>query len=122
MNNTNDEFNIKLIKKHIKNLINGNNISKAEMIELYKNVMNETISKKVDDLFNANNIDVTIEKYVNREIRSYLNKLMEPQSYWDKSRSNIESMIRTECDKQVKDIINANFKISLNGIEVSNDK
>lgn len=111
-------MNIDQTKRHIKNLIAGNNISKNDLLEMYKNIVFEQIKKRVDNLFKSYNIEHTVEAYVRLTISNYLNKiLVEQNGHWSKA-PKIEQLIMNECEKQIREIVRENFTITLNDNKV----
>lgn len=112
---------INQFKNYIKNLVAGNNLSKEDFLEMYKEVLREQIVKRVEKIFIAHNLEETIEKFIRHEVKSIIVKLIEdPSKEWWKQRKDleIEKLIKAEIEKQVVVQMNEMFKITLNGKEV----
>lgn len=130
MTQSNEEFNILTVKRHIKNLIAGNGISKTEIKDLYKQVLVEQIDKRIKkilgdvDELSTKSFNNLVEIMVKRHITDYMNKLVnKSQDFWNNNpRSDIERMISRECAKQVDEIIKQNLKITFGTIEVKGTK
>ncbi|ADG35989.1 hypothetical protein Acj61p024 [Acinetobacter phage Acj61] len=106
-------------KRIVKNIIAGNNVSRAEIMNLYKETVQEQVEKRVETLFKAFNVKSTIENLVRSETKKYLNDLMNKErGYWASNRTDVERIIQEECDKQIREIIRENFTINLSGKEV----
>lgn len=106
-------------KRIIKNIIAGNNVSRAEIMNLYKETVQEQVEKRVETLFKAFNVKSTIENLVRSETKKYLNDLMNKErGYWASNRTDVERIIQEECDKQIREIIRENFTINLSGKEI----
>jgi hypothetical protein len=106
-------------KRIVKNIIAGNNVSRAEIMNLYKETVQEQVEKRVETLFKAFNVKSTIENLVRSETKKYLNDLMNKErGYWASNRTDVERIIQEECDKQIREIIRENFTINLQGKEV----
>ncbi|EQA7786836.1 hypothetical protein ACX818_001430 [Acinetobacter baumannii] len=112
------EFNIELVKKHIKNLMAGTMISRNDILELYQSVAKEQVERRVLKLFASQNIERTIENLVRSTITKYINDLInKDRGHWSSGRTNIEDMIMEECRKQVESQIREHFKITVKGKE-----
>ena len=106
-------------KRIVKNIIAGNNVSRAEIMNLYKETVQEQVEKRVETLFKAFNVKSTIENLVRSETKKYLNDLMNKErGYWASNRTDVERIIQEECDKQIREIIRENFTINLSGKEI----
>ena len=106
-------------KRIVKNIIAGNNVSRAEIMNLYKETVQEQVEKRVETLFKAFNEKSTIENLVRSETKKYLNDLMNKErGYWASNRTDVERIIQEECDKQIREIIRENFTINLSGKEI----
>ena len=113
------DIEITKVKRVIKNLMAGNNVSRADMMDLYRETVKEQVQKRVDNLFKAFNVKSTIENLVRTETKKYLNDLMNKEpGYWASNRTAVERTIQAECDKQIREIIRENFTINLQGKEV----
>ena len=106
-------------KRIVKNIIAGNNVSRAEIMNLYKETVQEQVEKRVETLFKAFNVKSTIENLVRSETKKYLNDLMNKErGYWASNRTDVERIIQEERDKQIREIIRENFTIDLSGKEI----
>lgn len=109
-----EEFNINNVKRHIKNLIAGNNITRGDLLTMYKDIVKEQVSKRVENLFDSMNINQTIENFTRQTVRSYLNDIANKgKTRWDKDNIDVERIILDECEKQVKAMIRENFTIQV---------
>ncbi|OCZ48677.1 hypothetical protein BFR73_03485 [Acinetobacter pittii] len=111
---------INQVKNHIKNLINGHNISKGEMRSLYKDVLKEFIEKKVNNLFDRYNIHKTIETTVKLILKDYVNKQLQGAFRSDPFNHpvlEIERMVRAEIERQVKELVSENINIQIKANE-----
>lgn len=120
---TNPIDTITIVKRHIQNLIAGHNITRGEMMEMYREITREQVKKRVEQLFKANNIQQTIDKIVNSTIKSHLNDLMnKDRGHWASNKTRIEDMVHEECQRQVEKIIRENFTVTLNGANQFQEK
>lgn len=112
-----ENFNIEVVKRHIKNLIAGNGVSNADMLDLYKNMLNEAIQKRIDKILTSKDMNMVISNLVRIHITKYLDEVIKSEhrvngNYLGAYSAGIENMVRAECNKQVNEIIKQNLKIS----------
>ncbi|WP_151859454.1 hypothetical protein [Acinetobacter nosocomialis] len=111
---------INQIKTHIKNLINGHNISKGEMRNLYIEVLKEFIEKKVNKLFDSYNLHHTVETTVKLILKDYVNKQLKGafrSEPFNHPVLEIERMVRAEIERQVKELVSENVNIHIKANE-----
>lgn len=113
---------IDLVKKHIKNLLNGYNINGNELRQVFREVTKEHIA----DLFNTYFKKYDIENFIHCVIRDQavkqLNTLIKElrndshtRYHYGYAPSYIEDMIRKEISDQVALIVKRSFDIKVNG-------
>lgn len=113
-----ENFNIEVVKRHIKNLIAGNGVSNADMLNLYKNMLNEAIQKRIDKILTSKDMNTMISNLVRIHITKYLDEVIKSEhrvngrTNIDAYSAGIENMVRVECNKQINEIIKQNLKIS----------
>lgn len=112
-----ENFNIEVVKRHIKNLIAGNGVSNADMLDLYKNMLNEAIQKRIDKILTSKDMNTMISNLVRIHITKYLDEMIKSEhrangNYLGVYSAGIENMVRAECNKQINEIIKQNLKIS----------
>ncbi|ENU23527.1 hypothetical protein F993_01680 [Acinetobacter proteolyticus] len=107
---------INQVKNHIKNLINGHNISKGEMRSLYNEVLKEFIEKKVNKLFDSYSIHKTIETTVKLILKDYVNTQLRGvfrHEAFNHPAPEIERMVRAEIERQVKEVVSQSVSIQI---------
>lgn len=115
-----ENFNVEIVKRHIKNLIAGNGVSNADMLDLYKNFLEKAVKERINKMIVSRNLDCLVEKMVNYHITKYMNELIkkEHKFCYGNNFSGIETMVRSECTKQINEIIKQNLKISFDSGEI----
>ena len=106
------------VLRHIKNLIAGNNISKQDMLDLYREVLGEQVKARVEKLFIVNNLEETVTKLVNRLTVNYLEDQIRKSSPSSTGMMfgegiNIKRLITDEISKQVLEEVRKNFSIKV---------
>lgn len=114
-------MNIDLVKKHIKNLINSENISKSDLRNMFIEITKETVQRQVNAMIKANSTESLIESTVRIEAKNYINKILKEETRsknldgrYDSEKSlYIEQLVRDECERQIRELVRENFTISL---------
>lgn len=108
-------FDVNSVKRHIQNLIAGNNISKNDFIEMYKTILEEQIKKRVERYLSDNMVKTTIEKTIHTQICLCISKHMQPiDGLWGRTNTNqFQKYVEDEVRKQVQELIKTNVKIEI---------
>lgn len=99
-------------KRHIRNLIQGNGLSKKDIRNLFNDEMTSYVKDQVKNYIAAWSLDELIKKTIHLEISRQVGMLIRP-SYRVESNTVIQDMVREEINKEVQRIVKENFDINV---------
>lgn len=99
-------------KRHIRNLIQGNGLSKQDIRNLFNNEMTAYVKDQVKNYIAAWSLDELIKKTIHLEVSRQVGMLIR-HSYRAESNTVIQDMVREEINKEVQRIVKENFEINV---------
>lgn len=99
-------------KRHIRNLIQGNGLSKKDIRNLFNDEMTSYVKDQVKNYIAAWSLDELIKKTIHLEVSRQVGMLIRP-SYRTELNTEMESMVRNEINKEVQRIVKENFDINI---------
>lgn len=113
---------IELVKKHIKNLVNGHNIKGTELRQMFREVTTEHVVQLFNTYFKRYDTETFIKTIIHREavkqMNTYIKELktdVHTKYHYGYTPTYIEDLVRKEISHQVALIVKESFDIKVNG-------
>lgn len=105
---------INQFKKHIQNIIAGNNISKGELVGMYADALKEQINKRIERYLKDSAVEKIINDTIHRQIAMTISKHLQPVDVWYKNSPNqFQVYVEREIQKQVQELIKNSIKVEV---------